>query len=75
MRTKKLGGRSAARLANGSPSCGFVCLEHLQEAELIQSSLLPAGPLQDPSIDIDFRFTPFWEVGGDFTIFSACPMA
>jgi hypothetical protein len=75
MKTKKLGGRSASRLANGSPSCGFVCLEHLQEAELIQSSLLPAGPLQDPSIDIDFRFTPFWEVGGDFTIFSACPMA
>src|ERR1700756_5081138 len=73
MKTKKLGGRSASRLANGSPSCGFVCLEHLQEAELIQSSLLPAGPLQDPSIDIDFRFTPFWEVGGDFTDFFRLP--
>ena len=73
MKTKKLVGRSASRLANGSPSCGFVCLEHLQEAELIQSSLLPAGPLQDPSIDIDFRFTPFWEVGGDFTDFFRLP--
>ena len=59
METKKLGGRRASRLAKGSPACGFVYLEHLQEAELIQSSLLPAGPLQDPSIDIDFRFTPF----------------
>ena len=75
MKTKKLGGGSASRLANGSPSCGFVCLEHLQEAELIQSSLLPAGPLQDPSIDIDFRFTAFGKWAATLLIFSACPMA
>ncbi len=73
MKTNKLRGRTVSRVANGSPDCGFVCLEHLREAELIQSSLLPVGPLRDPGVDLDFRFTPFFEVGGDFTDFFRLP--
>ena len=73
MKTKKVWERAASRLANGSPTCGFVCLKHLKEAEAIQSSLLPTGPMQDAGIDLDFRFTPYFEVGGDFTDYFRLP--
>jgi phosphoserine phosphatase RsbU/P len=73
MKTKKVWERTASRLANGSPTCEYICLKHLKEAELIQSSLLPTGPLRDPTVDLDFRFTPYFEVGGDFTDYFRLP--
>ena len=45
----------------------------MREARLIQSSLLPAASLRDYCIEIDFRFTPFFDVGGDFLDFFRLP--
>ena len=56
-----------------TPSCGRVCDDHMREARLIQSSLLPTAPFRDRSVEIAFRFTPFFEVGGDFVDFFRLP--
>ena len=53
--------------------CGRVCDDYIREARLIQSCLLPAGPLTDNSVDIAFRFLPFREVGGDFVDYFRLP--
>ncbi len=53
--------------------CGRICDDHMREARVIQSSLVPAAPLRDYSIEIDFRFTPFFDVGGDFLDFFLLP--
>ena len=53
--------------------CGRVCQDHIREARLIQSSLIPAAPLRDYSVEIAFRFTPFFDVGGDFLDFFRLP--
>ena len=53
--------------------CGRVCEDHIREARVIQSSLIPAAPLRDYSIEIAFRFTPFFDVGGDFLDFFRLP--
>jgi sigma-B regulation protein RsbU (phosphoserine phosphatase) len=45
----------------------------LREAQLIQSSLLPAQGLRHGSVDIAFRYTPFADVGGDFADFFPLP--
>ena len=45
----------------------------MREARLIQSSLLPAAGLDDQSAEIAFRFTPVFEVGGDFVDFFRLP--
>ena len=44
----------------------YTCDEQIQEAKIIQSSLLPATLLCHESVEIAFRFIPFSEVGGDF---------
>ena len=49
-----------------NPACGRICEEHLREAELIQSSLLPLAGIYHESVEIAFRCIPFSEVGGDF---------
>ncbi len=49
------------------------CEEHVREAKLIQSSLLPTQGLRHGSVDIAFRFIPFSEVGGDFVDFFCLP--
>jgi sigma-B regulation protein RsbU (phosphoserine phosphatase) len=49
------------------------CEEHIREAKLIQSSLLPPQGLRHESVDIAFRFIPFSEVGGDFADFFRLP--
>jgi len=54
-------------------SCGRICDDHMREARLIQSSLLPSAPLRDYCLEIAFRFTPFFEVGGDFVDFFRLP--
>lgn len=54
-------------------TCGRICKHHIREARLIQSSLIPTAPLRDHSIEIAFRFTPFFEVGGDFVDFFRLP--
>jgi sigma-B regulation protein RsbU (phosphoserine phosphatase) len=54
-------------------SCDRICDEYIREARLIQSSLVPTAPLCDYAIEIDFRFTPFFEVGGDFVDFFRLP--
>ena len=53
-------------------SCG-VCDHHMREARLIQGSLLPSACLRDRGIEIAFRLTPFFEVGGDFVDFFRLP--
>ena len=42
------------------------CDEQIQEAKLIQNSLLPATLLCHESVEIAFRYIPFSDVGGDF---------
>jgi len=42
------------------------CDEQIQEAKIIQTSLLPATLLCHESVEIAFRFIPFSDVGGDF---------
>ena len=49
------------------------CEEHILEAQLIQSSLLPTKGLSHESIEIAFRFVPFSAVGGDFVDFFRLP--
>jgi len=53
--------------------CDRICDAYMREARLIQSSLIPAAPLRDYSIEIAFRFTPFFEVSGDFVDFFRLP--
>ena len=53
--------------------CGRVCDDHMREARLIQHSLLPSASLRDCGIEIAFRFTPFFQVGGDFVDFFRLP--
>ncbi len=53
--------------------CGRICDDHLREAHLIQSSLIPSRTLCHRSIEIAFRFTPFFHVGGDFVDFFPLP--
>ena len=48
------------------PDCGRICDEHLREAQLIQSSLLPVNGVYHETVEIAFRCIPFSEVGGDF---------
>jgi phosphoserine phosphatase RsbU/P len=54
-------------------TCGRVCEDHMREARLIQDSLLPTASFRDRSIEIAFRFTPFFQVGGDFVDFFRLP--
>ena len=54
-------------------ACGRICDDYMREARLIQSSLIPTAPLRESSIEIAFRFTPFFEVGGDFVDFFRLP--
>jgi len=54
-------------------SCGRVCDDYMREARLIQDSLLPTASLCDRGIEIASRFTPFFEVGGDFVDFFRLP--
>lgn len=56
-----------------SPSCRGICDDHMAEARLIQSCLLPTEPLRDLSLEIVYRFTPFFDVGGDFLDFFRLP--
>lgn len=55
------------------PPCRPICDEYMREARLIQSSLIPTAPLRDFSLEIAFRFTPFFAVGGDFVDFFRLP--
>lgn len=60
----------------GRPAPGgicSVCNEHMLEAKLIQSSLLPPQGLRHGCVDIAFRFIPFSNVGGDFADFFRLP--
>jgi phosphoserine phosphatase RsbU/P len=43
------------------------------EAREIQQSLLPAGPLKGATFEISYRFSPFYDVGGDFADFFTLP--
>jgi sigma-B regulation protein RsbU (phosphoserine phosphatase) len=54
-------------------TCGRVCEDHMREAHLIQDSLFPSAPLRDQGIEIAFRSTPFFQVGGDFVDFFRLP--
>ena len=53
--------------------CTRICDDYIREARLIQSSLIPTGSFRHPSVEIAFRFTPFFEVGGDFVDFFPLP--
>jgi sigma-B regulation protein RsbU (phosphoserine phosphatase) len=55
------------------PTRGCICDEQAQEAELIQSSLLPSTGFSHESVEVASRFIPFSEVGGDFADFFLLP--
>ena len=44
-----------------------------EAAREIQYSLVPSGNLISPGVEVAFRFSPFAEVGGDFTDFFQLP--
>src|SRR5579862_3072998 len=56
-----------------APPCHHSCGAEKDEAREIQNSLLPAGTLRNPFVEIAYRFSPFREVGGDFADFFALP--
>src|SRR5947208_338883 len=70
-----------------SPSCSSSCSSasafdppvigvpnhNIRNARLFQSPLIPAAPFRGPSIEIAFRFTPFFEVGEHFVDFFRLP--
>jgi len=62
----------ATSVAVESPRCRD-CEQHLREAQILQSSLLPTGSLADHSFEFAFRYSPFSEVGGDFADFFRLP--
>ncbi|HEX4425386.1 MAG TPA: SpoIIE family protein phosphatase, partial [Terriglobales bacterium] len=49
------------------------CDEHVREAKLIQDSLLPKAGLCHKSVELEYRFMPFRDVGGDFVDFFQLP--
>jgi sigma-B regulation protein RsbU (phosphoserine phosphatase) len=49
------------------------CLATIDEARLIQDSLLPSGTLTGNSFEVAYRFSPLDEVGGDFADFCHLP--
>ena len=49
------------------------CDEHMREAQIIQTSLLPKAALNHKAAELAFRFIPFSEVGGDFADFFVLP--
>ena len=53
--------------------CARICDDYIREGRLIQSSLIPSGFFHHPAVEIAFRFTPFFEVGGDFLDFFPLP--
>jgi len=62
----ELPGSAESKLARGDLACGRICEEHLREAQIIQSSLLPIAGIYHESVEVAFRCIPFSEVGGDF---------
>jgi sigma-B regulation protein RsbU (phosphoserine phosphatase) len=56
-----------------SCACECTCDEQIREAQIIQSSLLPRSALSHQSVELAFRFTPLFEVGGDFADFFVLP--
>jgi serine phosphatase RsbU (regulator of sigma subunit) len=50
-----------------------ICDHYRQEAQRIQTLLLPTRAPQHEAVEIAFRFTPFSEVGGDFADFFPLP--
>ena len=70
--TKVLLKRKRRPLVDGFP-CGRICDDHVKEAQLIQSSLVPLGSLSDKSVEVSFRFLPVSEVSGDFADFFYLP--
>ncbi len=54
-----------SRPVEENPACG-ICDEHVREAKIIQSSLLPTNGVYHESVEVAFRCIPFAEVGGDF---------
>jgi phosphoserine phosphatase RsbU/P len=54
-------------------SCKRICDHYRQEAQRIQTLLLPTRAPQHEAVEIAFRFTPFSDVGGDFADFFALP--
>lgn len=65
--------RDTEVLAVRDLSTGRFGQNDMHEAQCIQASLLPTGPMHDESFEIAFRYTPFSEVGGDFADFFRLP--
>jgi sigma-B regulation protein RsbU (phosphoserine phosphatase) len=60
---------SEIELSIESFGCDRICDEHAREAQIIQSSLLPATDFSHEAVEIAYRFVPFSYVGGDFADF------
>jgi phosphoserine phosphatase RsbU/P len=69
----KLASAEELECAKDSLVRGCICDEQAREAQLIQSSLMPAKGLCHESVEIAFRFVPFADVGGDFVDFFCLP--
>ena len=67
--------RSSVEPLSGKDSFAMrcFCVEHLREAQLIQSSLLPRHNFCHEVVEIAFRCIPLSEVGGDFADFFCLP--
>jgi len=66
-------GVAKSQFVKESLTCDRICDEHAREAQLIQTSLLPATMLRHESVEIAFRYIPFADVGGDFADFFRLP--
>jgi len=73
MSTVQLVSRAESPLAIARPPHARFGQSDMHEAQTIQSSLLPSGPMDDASFEIAFRYTPFSEVGGDFADYFRLP--
>jgi len=73
VRTSELVSVVESELVKESFACLRVYVEQVQEAKHLQSSLLPSKGLCHDSVEIEFRFIPFADVGGDFADFFVLP--
>lgn len=62
-----------SRAIAGEATDGHHWTQEKDEARAIQQSLLPTGPLRDPSYEITCQYFPLAEVGGDFADFFTLP--
>ena len=69
----RIGGALALATTIDQPTRTDLRELEFEEAQRIQSSLLPTAPLRGPNFEIACRFSPFFEVSGDFADYFDLP--